>query len=305
MQDMAALMMLFRTNKYTLLGDLKKAFLQIKLKLERDRNRFCFFLRIGNKLKCFRYKTLIFGFCSSPFILNYVLKYIARQSQQDECADMIRDKFFVDNLANTSNDIKALTKLYKDCSDRMQQVHFDLRSCNSNDANLREIMKNDGKFITHDCEYDKVLGYKYSSTKDTMKLATIKIDANANTHRLFLSNFASIFDLLAFAAPVTVRGKTLLSSLWNLRKTGGTWDKVISGEFQKTWTKLAPDLEGLSDLEFPRYSMSQEKPTDFFIFTDASQQAYGYVLYAKQDNASNFVTAKCKTAPIQKKLCPF
>ena len=144
-------------------------------------------------------------------------------------------------------------------------------------------MKKDDKFITHGCEYDKVLGYKYSTTKDTMKLAPIKVDAGASTHRAFLSNFAGIFDMLYFTAPVTVRGKTLLSSLWNLRKTGGTWDKTISGEFQKTWTKLAPDLEGLSDLEFPRYSMSQEKPTDFFIFTDASQLAYGYVLYAKQD----------------------
>ena len=93
MQDMAALVMLFRTNKYILLGDLKKAFLQIKLKLERDRNRFCFFLRVGNKLKCFRYTTIIFGFCSSPFILNYVLKYIARQGQQDDCAEMIRNNF--------------------------------------------------------------------------------------------------------------------------------------------------------------------------------------------------------------------
>ena len=165
-------------------------------------------------------------------------------------------------------------------------------------------MKKDGKFITHNCEYDKVLGYKYSSAKDTMKLAPIKVDAGASTHREFLSNFAGIFDMLYFTAPVTVRGKTLLSSLWNLRKTGGTWDKTVSGEFQKTWTKLAPDLEGLSDLEFPRYSMSQEKPTDFFIFTDASQLAYGYVMYAKQEGKSNFVIAKCKTAPLQKKTLP-
>ena len=122
---------------------------------------------------------------------------------------MIRNKFFVDNLATTSNNIQTLTQLYKDCSDRMQKLHFDLRSCNSNNENLREIMKKDGKYITHDCEFDKVLGYKYSSTKDTMKLAKIKVDINANTHRLFLSNFASVFDVLAFAAPVIVRGKTL------------------------------------------------------------------------------------------------
>ena len=304
MQAMAALIMLFRTNYYTLLGDLRKAFLQIKLKLESDKNRFCFFLKVGNKLKCYRYKTIIFGFCSSPFILNYVLKYIARQGPQDECTEIIKNKCFVDNLASTSNNIQILTKLYNDCSDRMEKFHFVLRACNSNNENLRELMKKDGRYITHDQEYDKVLGYKYSSTKDVMKLANIKINAEANTHRQMLSEFARVFDLLAFTVPVTVRGKTLLSSLWSLRKSGGTWDKILSGEFQRAWSKLAPDLEGLSDVEFPRYSLSQEKPTDFIIFIDASQQAYGYVLYAKQLNVSNFVTAKCKTAPLQKKTLP-
>ena len=93
MQDMAALIMLFRTNKFALLGDLRKAFLQIKLKLLKDRNRFCFFLRVGNKLRCFRYKTLIFGYCASPFILNYVLKYLANLSPQDGCTEMIRNIF--------------------------------------------------------------------------------------------------------------------------------------------------------------------------------------------------------------------
>ena len=34
----------FRHNKYVILADIKQAFLQIYLKLEEDRNRFCFFL---------------------------------------------------------------------------------------------------------------------------------------------------------------------------------------------------------------------------------------------------------------------
>ena len=73
MQNMLDLIMLFRTNKYVLLGDLRKAFLQIRLKNLADKNRFCFFLRDGDKIRCFRYNTLIFGYCSLPFILNYII----------------------------------------------------------------------------------------------------------------------------------------------------------------------------------------------------------------------------------------
>ena len=43
MQNMLNLIMLFRTNKYVLLGDLRKAFLQIRLKNLADRNIFYFF----------------------------------------------------------------------------------------------------------------------------------------------------------------------------------------------------------------------------------------------------------------------
>ena len=305
MQDMAALIMLFRTNKFALLGDLRKAFLQIKLKLLKDRNRFCFFFRVGNKLRCFRYKTLIFGYCASPFILNYVLKYLANLSPQDSCTEMIRNNFFVDNLATTHNDLSVLTDLYKTCVSRMDKYHFDLRSCNSNSESLRNIMIQDGKYVTHGCEFDKVLGYRYSAIGDKMKLATVNIDVKANTQRKLLSECPKIFDPLGFATPVTVRSKSLLSSLWSKRSGSGPhWDKVIASEDTKIWSKLAPELSKLSEVEFPRYALSQDKQTDLLLYCDASKRAYGYVAYAKQGTESNFIISKVKTAPIQEKTLP-
>ena len=304
MQDMAALLLHFRTNSYTLLGDLKKAFLQIKLKSIKDRNRFCFFLKVNGKLRCYRYKTLIFGYCASPFILNYVLKYLANLSPQDECTEMIRNNFFVDNLAMTHNDSSKLTELYKNCVARMDKYHFDLRSCNSNNESLVALMKQDGKYVSHGCEYDKVLGYRYSGTRDTMKLANVTLDANANTQRKLLSESPKIFDPLGFVTPVTVRSKSLISAQWSRNSgTGPQWDKIISSEDAKTWSKLAPDLMGLSEVEFPRCALSQEEPTDLLIFCDASKKAYGYVAYAKQD-VTNFIFSKCKTAPIKEKTLP-
>ena len=132
MQSMLMLIMLFRTNKFVLLGDLRQAFLQIHLKLLHDKNRFCFFLKDGKRLRCFRYNTLLFGYCCSPFILNYVIRHIAKLHPEDECSRMISSRFFVDNLVKTGNSVKNLTQLYKECANRLAAVHFDLRSCNSN-----------------------------------------------------------------------------------------------------------------------------------------------------------------------------
>ena len=94
MGDMLSLLMQFRTNKHVLLADLRKAFLMIKLRSEKDKNRFCFFVKFGNRLICFRFTTIIFGFNSSPFILNYVIKFLAQNYPDDKVSDVWKNIFF-------------------------------------------------------------------------------------------------------------------------------------------------------------------------------------------------------------------
>ena len=92
---MCNLLILFRTNKYTLLGDLCKAFLKIKLKSKKDKNRFVFFVKLGDKLVCYQYTTIIFGYNSSPFILNYVIKYLADLYPNDDVRDIMKNIYFL------------------------------------------------------------------------------------------------------------------------------------------------------------------------------------------------------------------
>lgn len=58
------------TNNYILLADTQKAFLMIPLGLDADRNIFCFLVRDEDRLHCYQYATLIFGFTSSSFVLE-------------------------------------------------------------------------------------------------------------------------------------------------------------------------------------------------------------------------------------------
>ena len=75
MNNLLSLLLYFRSNFYVLLSDIAKAFLQIRLASEEDKNRFCFFRKINGKFVPYRYRAIIFGFVSSPFILNYVIQY--------------------------------------------------------------------------------------------------------------------------------------------------------------------------------------------------------------------------------------
>ena len=74
MGDMLELLLHFRTNNYVYLSDIKQAFLQIKLKDEEDKNRFCYFMREGNQIVCYRFTTILLGFNTSPFILKFYHK---------------------------------------------------------------------------------------------------------------------------------------------------------------------------------------------------------------------------------------
>ena len=306
MQDMCQLLMRFRTNQFVYLSDIRKAFLMIKLKKDKDRNRFCFFVREGDKLICYRFTTIIFGLNSSPFILNYVIQYHASLFPQDECTEMLKNIFFVDNLVKSHNNEDKLMYLYKTSVDRMAQGGFELRSCNTNSEKLKELMIKDKKFVEHDCALEKVLGYMYSPTEDMLHLAKANIDLTIKliTKRFILSMFSKVFDPLGFTSPVTIRGKTLLSSIWQKKVSEDHWDVGVDEESVMTWTKLSKDLTGLSDVGFPRYSLSEDEPADLYIFCDASKQAYGFVAYGVQNGKSGFLVAKTKVAPIKSKSLP-
>ena len=66
MNNLLSLLLYFRTNNNVVLADIMKAFLQIRLADDSDKNSFFFFFRkIVRKFIPYRYNTIIFGFVSN------------------------------------------------------------------------------------------------------------------------------------------------------------------------------------------------------------------------------------------------
>ena len=99
MSSILKLLFYFRTNKIVMLSDIKQAFLMVKLRNGVDKNRFCFFWKRGDKLVAYRYKSIVFGYTSSPFILNSVMKHHAETFPDDKCKEILTNNFYVDNLS--------------------------------------------------------------------------------------------------------------------------------------------------------------------------------------------------------------
>ena len=99
-----------------------------------------------------------------------------------------------------------------------------------------------------------------------MIISHINLDDQANTKRKILSESSNDFDPLGLVSPVTVKGKTLISFLWDKKSSEDHWDEVVSGEDQSYWIKLSQDLVSLDTVEFPRYTLSEDDPADIFVF---------------------------------------
>ena len=300
MKDLVKLSIFFRSNKYTMLSDIKQALLQIRLASETDKNRFCFFMRDGDRLVTYRYKTIIFGFNASPFILNYVLKYHADKYAEDEFSKILKENLYDDMLV-TSNDINFLKKVYTETKHRLREGGFTLRSWKSISKELQSIMTDQGNIVPHGNSYEKVLGMKYMLEFDSLQVGEFQLDASANTKRAVLSQISKVFDPFGLYLPVSNKGKFLMRELWAAKLE---WDDVIPDETLKKWSLHCTDLNSLATVFFPRSCVNEDSSNSLVIFTDASKLGYGIAIYNVADGCSNLLYAKSRVAPVKAKTLP-
>ena len=93
-------------------ADIRKEFHQTGVKKE-DRDTFRFLFNINGKQEQFRLARVPFGAEASRFILGATLQlhYNQQPPEFDETIQALRDNTYIDNLMNTSSDIKGLEKL--------------------------------------------------------------------------------------------------------------------------------------------------------------------------------------------------
>lgn len=290
------LLFIFRTNSYVVLGDIKQAFLMIGLWDEFDQNKFCLLWQKEDKLVIYRYKTIVFGYTASPFILHFVMKTHAEKFPVDKCSQILSSNFYVDNLLFTGNEIEELKNLYRLTYERMAMGGFILRSWNSNCKELRKIMTEDGRLVEHDCEEEKVLGYRFNTSKDTIHIAKVDYNASANSKRIILSETSKVFDPLGLALPLTIRGRLLVRTLWERKYE---WDEQLPPDAIDEWEKLGNDLAEVHKIEYPRQVLSEKLTYGMHVFCDSSKDAFGFVTYGCTDqNESSMLYAKAKVAPV-------
>jgi hypothetical protein len=207
----------------------------------------------------------------------------------------------------TGNTPEQVLTLYRLAYERMQEAGFDLGSWSSNCDELVLQFKRDGRATEHGTSHEKLLGYQYLPREDKL---TVVVDNNlacsvTDTKRFVLSRIAKVFDPLGLVGPITVRCKILLRELW---KAKIDWDDEVPDHLKASWSKLSSDLAELNKWKFQRKAFVTDEDISLIVFTDASQQLYGFTVYAVYKEGdeikSTLLFAKSKVAPLNKKSLP-
>ena len=285
---------LLRFDKYLLVFDICKAFLQIQLN-EFDSNRLLFLwynnLCKGDmKVVIYRNLRLSFGLRPSPMILMLALYYILilNPSNDENVCKIGKDVYntiYMDNGGYTANTEKEIFDAFIMLPKIFGDYKFDLQQffTNSKIANLSET----GSTSTDNVKF---FGMQWHVGRDELSPNKIALSLEANTKRKILSSLNAIYDVYNLYAPILLRARLFMQSLQVDPKL--TWDTILDPDRIREWKNISKQVNATPVISIARSMGPRNGKYSLNAFTDASAQAYGTVFYLK-DMDSNQVSFLC------------
>ena len=302
-EQVVDILLRFREGNIGVIADIKKAFLQISVgPADRDYLRFLWYDAEG-KLITYRHRRVVFGVCSSPFILgatiNLHLNNYLKSIEADDSVEKsnyvnvlkLKHSFYVDNCVTSVNNLKDLYSFMHDAKTVMELGLFDLRGWEyTNDDNSQNL--------------SGVLGLLWDKQQDTLSLNVSgleKLEFEKVTKRTILSVAHRIFDPLGFVCPVSLGPKILLQEAWAAKLT---WDEEVSENTKKRFASWIQELKNLDQVKVPRCMIGMidtDADVSIHTFVDASKLAYAAVIFIRVQRGPvvqvYFVQAKTRVAP--------
>lgn len=271
-----------RFKSVSLCGDIKQAFLQIRIKKEdRDCLRFHWaFDQMRRNVETLRFTRAIFGMGQSPFLLNGTIDVHFDEMKKlhndlKEIIEEIEDDLYVDDLISGGVNVKETAKLKEIAKSTFAEAGFVLHKWHSNKRELE-----DDEAIASSAEQSyakqtlgvkenesKILGSAWNKKDDTLAVNIQELNVE-ETKRGILKFLASIFDPLGFASPVLLVGKLIYREVCEQKFN---WDQPLSQELSRRWKRWIDSLP--AKVELPRTLAKFEQPInkiDLHVFGDAS-----------------------------------
>ncbi|XP_018303517.1 uncharacterized protein [Mycetomoellerius zeteki] len=300
----SSLLLRFRENKIGLIADIRKTFLQISVAFkERDVMRFLWKRSQGpDEFVIYRHCRVVFGIASNPFLLGATIDLHLKQTLKEtedthekSIIQKLKRSFYVDNCVTSTHSEEEAILFKEKATSILAKGGFDLRGWQySNKLGPNKEIP--------------VLGLFWNVREDMLMLSPTTLSQKTPvkvTKREILSFTQKIFDPLGVTCRVQLKPKLLLKRLWNKNTD---WDVEVENNDKEAFQQWQQELEHLRHLKIPRWALKNSETLSLHLFVDASQTAYGAVIFARIEHNSeievHFIQAKSRIAPKEKATIP-
>ena len=297
----------FRMGEYALMGDISKCFFQIRLpKSQQNLFRILWFknndVKTG-KLEPYKFTRHVWGVVSSPYISCLAIRKTAEENHTNASVltlDTIRNSMYMDDLLFSTHTLEEARTVALESIELLASRGFQLVKWTSNKqakSALTEISKDklaaSIRTINLQTEADtlpefKAVGCVWDAEQDLLKIEFSFDCPKQFTRRNLLSQINRQYNPLGFSAPLLLKGRLILQQL---AIDGLSWDEEVGPQCAKAWNDWLNLCMKWKDISLPRWyfanasvSVKDPKECEFelHVFSDASNQAYGSVVYLRR-----------------------
>jgi len=317
-RELVDVLLRFRKNPVALICDIAEMYLKIQLVPE-DRQYFRFLWRDMETTRqpaVFEFNRVVFGVNASPFLAQFVIQEHARANQEVfpmAAQTVLKSTYMDDSLDSVMNDVDGV-ELYKQLAALWKKAGMHARKWISNSSSVMSEIPPGDRATGMDIKdgglsTTKTLGVAWSAAADVFTFKVIPAKADfCFTKRNVLKKVATIFDPLGLLGPFTIRAKILMQEMW----VGGfEWDDLLPEGLRDKVEAWFGELAILESIQVPRClrSASETGKMTLHTFVDASQEAYGCVIYSRTAYADKttsvrIVIAKSRVAPLRQVSIP-
>ena len=316
---LAEILIKFRKYRVALTGDVTKMYRQLLL-TPKDQHFHRFFHQSDpdRPPQAYCMSRVTFGVTCSPFLAVRTLQQTATDFGKDYPAAQkhVNQSFYVDDLLGGADSIEEAKTLYRQLDEILQKGGFTLRKYRSSSSEVLDLIPADMKedlptkemVDSHSESYPKALGVVWNSVEDTMGIDVSYLGGEVRSKRDILSDTFKTFDVMGWITPVVLPMKILIQELWKMKvewKEDLPEDKLL---IHQTWRENLPTL---ANVNIPRCYFLDESTLTVQLhgFADASEAAYGAVIYIRATYTNHkptarLVTAKSRVAPIKQRTIP-
>ena len=298
-QKLSSAFMHIRFDSKLLTFDLKKAFNMLALS-ELDQSKLLFFwFKDINKgdfsLVTYKSVRLSFGLRCSPFLLMISLYYIlilnnSGDCKLDELKKLIYALIYMDNGGVSFNNAEELAWAYYNLNRIFEPFKFVIQQVITNDVELQRDIDQSSNVETPIT--NKLFGLAWNRVTDEIFTRDICLNIHANTKRTILQTIASQFDIFGFNLPLFNRCRLFMHKLQCNSKLG--WDQPLDTEKIREWTNICKQINKSPLMKIPRFVGTRDGTYNILVFSDASRDIFGCVLYLQhvESGRTSFLHAK-------------